>query len=554
MFYENFDLKTIVTPVNVKQLEYMLNMSHYDRNEINFLCKGFRDGFDLGYQGPRNLAQQSPNLKLRVGNATILWNKVMKEVRLKRYAGPYDLPPFEHFIQSPIGLVPKDSGLDTRLIFHLSYQRNSTKGYSINGNTPRHWCTVKYPDFNEAIRLCMAEGTGCHMSKSDMSSAFRNLGMSCHSWSFMIMKAMSPLDKKWYYFVDKCLPFGAAISCAHFQRVSNAIAHLVKFKTGRKTVNYLDDYLFAALMRLLCNMQLQAVLDICAQINFPVSIDKTYWATTTITFLHFLINTITQTVLIPVEKVEKAKKLISNMLESKRSKATVHQIQKLCGFLNFIGRCIIPGRAFTRRLYTLTANPKLKQHHHVKIDAETRCDLVIWQSFINDASIYSRPFLDYSRHLVANQLDFFTDASGKHGFGGVCSNAWMYGVWPEWLLQLKPSIEYQELYAVVAAALAWLSRFSNNRIIIFCDNQSVVHMINNTSSSCPNCMLLIRILVLHSLKYNIRVFARYVNTKLNRCADLISQGKIQLFKSEFEHELHSTEIPTEVWPISKMWH
>ena len=45
----------------------------------------------------------APNLKLTVGNETILWNKVMKEVKAKRYAGPFT----EDFIQSPIGLVPK---------------------------------------------------------------------------------------------------------------------------------------------------------------------------------------------------------------------------------------------------------------------------------------------------------------------------------------------------------------------------------------------------------------------------------------------------------------
>ena len=46
----------------------------------------------------------------------------MKEVKLGRYAGPFPTIPYEEdFIQSPIGLVPKDQGCDTRLIFHLSY-------------------------------------------------------------------------------------------------------------------------------------------------------------------------------------------------------------------------------------------------------------------------------------------------------------------------------------------------------------------------------------------------------------------------------------------------
>ena len=50
----------------------------------------------------------APNLKFRVGNPTILWNKVMKEVGLGRYAGPFKQIPFNNYIQSPIGLVEKD--------------------------------------------------------------------------------------------------------------------------------------------------------------------------------------------------------------------------------------------------------------------------------------------------------------------------------------------------------------------------------------------------------------------------------------------------------------
>ena len=55
----------------------------------------------------------SPNLKLNVGDEIDLLNKVMEEVKLKRYAGPNKQIPKEFqddYIQSPIGLVPKDQG------------------------------------------------------------------------------------------------------------------------------------------------------------------------------------------------------------------------------------------------------------------------------------------------------------------------------------------------------------------------------------------------------------------------------------------------------------
>ena len=103
--------------------------------------------------------------------------------------------------------------------------------------------------------------------------------------------AKSPLQCRFYYFVDKCMPFGSSISCAHFQAFSNAISHVMTVKTGKKNVNYLDDFLFIAFLRWVCNQQVQSFLDICSQIPFPVSMEKMVWACMMIVFLGMLIDT-----------------------------------------------------------------------------------------------------------------------------------------------------------------------------------------------------------------------------------------------------------------------
>ena len=78
----------------------------------------------------------------------------MKEVKLGHYAGPFfGQPPFENFMQSPIGLVPKAGG-QTRLIFHLSYNF-SESDKSFNFHTPDHLCSVKYNDLDHAVANCL---------------------------------------------------------------------------------------------------------------------------------------------------------------------------------------------------------------------------------------------------------------------------------------------------------------------------------------------------------------------------------------------------------------
>ena len=137
----------------------------------------------------------------------------MTEVKDGRLAGPFKEIPYEHFIQSPIGLVPKYKGTKTRLIFHLSYPKN---GDSVNLGIPDDLCTVKYPDFEEAVKLCLLAGKSCSISRSDISRAFRNVPLLPDQWPLLIMKAIDPRDSKTYYLVDKCLPFGSSISCRIF--------------------------------------------------------------------------------------------------------------------------------------------------------------------------------------------------------------------------------------------------------------------------------------------------------------------------------------------------
>ena len=137
------------------------------------------------------------------------------------------------------------------------------------------------------------------------------------------------------------------ISCVIFQAVLDAIAFIIRVKSGKNLINYLDDYLFVALLRMVCNNQIQLFLDVCATINFPVSLEKTFWADTTMIFLGMLINSIDQMVSIPISKIEKAKTLIHTMLGKSSKKTTLKDLQKLCGFLNFLCRAVVPGRAFT---------------------------------------------------------------------------------------------------------------------------------------------------------------------------------------------------------------
>ena len=164
----------------------------------------------------------------------------MNEVSMKRYAGPFESIPFEFYIQLPIGLVPKSGG-KTHLIFHLSYNFEQHK--SVNFYMPAGSCSVKYRDLDYAIKQILSliqtiSNGNCIIwfTKTDLTSAFRILGMHPSVWWLMVMYAEHPETGNICFFVDKCFPSGHSMSCALFQAFSDALDHILNFIMRQKMV------------------------------------------------------------------------------------------------------------------------------------------------------------------------------------------------------------------------------------------------------------------------------------------------------------------------------
>ena len=541
---ENFNLTDIVTPVNTLEYEQLLKETNYCPNETEFLVTSFQRGFPINYRGPRDRKDMSKNIPFTVGDKHVMWGHLMKEVKAGRYAGPFNTVPFEHFIQSPIGLVPKAGG-KTRLIFHLSYKfKNGNE--SVNYWTPEELCSVKYNDLDQtvmnALHFISQGASRIYLAKTNLMAAFRGLPILPGDWNLLVMKAENRVSGKIVYFVDKCLPFGSSISCAHFQRFSNSLKHIVSVKTATlfALTNYLDDFLLMAFTINECNELVTVFLDVCKTINFPVALEKMFWACLRLVFLGVLLDGSLFRLCVPEEKRIHALKMIQEIVSKK--KATVKQLQRLTGTLNFLCKVLHPGHTFTRHMYAKYSQPRdkrgnpLKHFHHVKIDEEFKNDCLRWKMFLenSESRVLTWPFIDFegSDSFEATQLMFFTDASLNKdlGFGCYFKPCWTFGRWPPGFVQdADPSIRYLELYALCVGIFTWQKRLNNMRVVIFCDNESVVHMVNKGTSSCKNCMYLFRLLTLNNLLHNRRIFVKHVTSKNNFLADYLSRMKIQKF-------------------------
>ena len=218
------------SPINVQCLEE--NLAGYHHADRDILLDGFKNGFSLNYTGPRQ-ERNSKNLKSVAQNSEIVLNKINKEVVAGRVAGPFLVKPFENLQISPIGLVPKKSAGEYRMIHHLSYP----KGSSINDHIDPELCSVQYTHFDEAVHMLQELGKNCKLFKFDLKNAFRLLPVRLADVELLGFQ----FDGK--YYVDKCLPFGCSISCSLFEKFSTFLEFCVKqrMRSG-SLLHYLDNF------------------------------------------------------------------------------------------------------------------------------------------------------------------------------------------------------------------------------------------------------------------------------------------------------------------------
>ena len=296
--------------------------------------------------------------------------------------------------------------------------------------------------------------------------------------------------------------------------------------------------------------------------------NKTEWACPRVVFLGILLDGVSHVLRIPEDKRTKALNWVRWLQAKKR--ATVRELQQLAGMLNFLHRAIYPGRAFTRRMYAkfahimdstgkLVAATRMRYYHHVRLDREFIQDCNMWELFLSDSGVPSicRPFIDLKALHFAQELCFTSDSAAgiTLGYGGVFNKRWFFGKWPEnFINSCRPSIEFLELYALVVAVYVWSDELQNSRSVIFCDNKSVVGMVQKSASGCQNCAHLIRLLVLRCLTYNMRIFCKHIPGKDNKFSDLLSRQNIRRFKRLApDMEVEPESLPKQLCPVMKVW-
>jgi hypothetical protein len=248
-----------------------------------------------------------------------------------RLAGPFSAPPFSNFRISLLGVVPKKTPGEFRLIHHVSFP----KGTSVNNGISSEHTTVRYATIAQAIHLIKKAGPGCFLAKTDICNAFRLIPICPEDYDL--------LGKKWkgVYYYDRCMPMGCSSSCKTFEAFSTAVEWIAREKLLIDWIlHLLDDFLIVASLHQLCKKQLELFLKACDYLGIPMAPDKTVGPSTSLSFAGIELDTIKMEARLPLDKLEKATNLISEFLQHK--KVTLKEVQSLCGLLNFACAVVSP--------------------------------------------------------------------------------------------------------------------------------------------------------------------------------------------------------------------
>jgi hypothetical protein len=323
----------ITTPVNWRKLDSWLD--GYDASLRSALVEGFRFGFAIQFTAPAFSLRSDNHLSTRQ-NIDALESFIHDEISSGRVAGPFASPPYDPFVVSPLGIVPKKEIGKFRVIHDLSFP----EGGSVNSGIDAEAAAVNYETLDRVIELVQSAGRGALLAKVDIEHAFRIVPVRPTD-RYLLGFAISGK-----YFFDKCLPMGCRSSCAVFERFSTALQWVAIEKLGIPFISHiLDDFIFVGPPESrIASLALDAFLLFCAECGIPIKASKTVHPSSCVSAHGIELDTVAMQARLPQEKLDKARELLT--LYANKSRIQLRDLQSLIGFLVFACRVVAPGRAF----------------------------------------------------------------------------------------------------------------------------------------------------------------------------------------------------------------
>ena len=524
------------SPLNREVWVRELTAARYNQADTEQILSAIDNGvrIELSNNPAKRISTQ--NLQSATDYPEYIDKYIETEVKAGRIADLGCEPPTHPgYVTSPIGTVAKAGSQKRRLIFHLSYPRHSDDASVNECIDCNQYSLSAWPDAN---RFIDEMGRGCIMLKLDVAAAFRCIPIHPAD--------VATLGFYWKgrYYAERCLPFGLTSSPAKWGLFSHALEAILINRLrqfGAKVTHYVDDYLIVCPARTNKRALLHAALQVFNELGVPISTNKIEGPGTKLTFLGFILDTLTMVSTLTPDKLGELQRLISQADASK--KPTKSFLGSLVGKLGNASKVIPNVRPFLGRLIILL-NTLRRDNHHAKWGS-ARKDLLWWKKIL--LSWPGRAIINstISEHgLPYNIQQVFTSDACQSGYGamwlkvtgiGRLTVRYMHGQWPRTVLQAvtrkqKYSMPDLELIASALAFKTWSPYWQECAVHLLTDSETNISSINRQYSQLPFRLNILRHIALTCTTKTISLHASHINTHANFLSDMLSRDKVTDFK------------------------
>ena len=297
-------------------------------------------GTQIGYRQQRSEPIIHPNLAIADPDATLVSAYIIAELnknRLDTYSHIYPLP--THYTASSLGLVDKADG-SKRRIHHLSYPPDDPT--AINNGIPEQFVSITYCGIEDAVSAIQKLGKRSKLIKCDLESAFRHIPVSPYD---------SPLlGFHWQNcrYAERFLPFGLRTAPYLFNLFAEVFHwiledQLIQQNMSACVIHYLDDFLIVIPAGENPDQCSQIFASLCRVVGLTINNSKNEQGTVT-SFAGLEFDSHCMIIQLPENKLAKARTMIKNI--AKCRSVSLHDLQKLTGYLNLLSTVVPLGRTF----------------------------------------------------------------------------------------------------------------------------------------------------------------------------------------------------------------
>lgn len=504
----------IETPFNIIVWEYLLQ-SYHDAEFIDFVTYGWPINYIRSSSDLEPIMAPGPLVeKNHTGAVTFpgcLDEYVPKQLQMGAVLGPFSASPFSYPIRiSPLNTVDKPDSDERRVIMDCSFP----PGSSVNDNIPKgeylgEDILLKYPTVDSLAALIVEKGKGCKLFKRDLKSAYRNFRIDPRDVSKLCFMWRREL------YADSVLAMGLRSSAYICQRITDAVSYIYR-NMGFSSVNYQDDFGCVEYPEL-ADAAYHALGQLLAALGLPEALAKAFPPATAMRFLGIWFDSVDMTMSIDNDRLDQIKTLLHEWQQ--KQYATRKDVERLVGLLNFVAKCVRPGRVFMARMFDYLAELPPEGTHLISDDF--KLDVAWWGRFLptyNGVSLIPHP--EWCNLDSILETDACLTGAGAVNYA---QKEYFHLKFPDWVTTKYQTINELELLTILIALRLWGSLFQGFRIKLMCDNMTAVSAMRHARIRNANIQALMREIVFLAAVNEFEVFTVHIPGVENRLADYLSR-------------------------------